>query len=196
MDGTREGHWHPPHHLGRGPWAFAGPPFPGPWFGGPGRFGRARPRRGDVRLAVLVLLAEAPMHGYQIITELTSRSGGLWRPSPGSVYPTLQQLEDEGLVSVSEQDGRRTFSLTDAGRAEVERASEGRRAPWEEMAEGGDDGVASLRASAGQLMAAAMQVAATGTPDQLARAEQLLVDTRRALYRLLAEEGEVKEGQP
>jgi DNA-binding PadR family transcriptional regulator len=175
----------PGHHGGRGPWGFGGPPFPGPWFGGGGR---PRPRRGDVRLAVLTLLAEAPMHGYQIITELSERSGGVWRPSPGSVYPTLQQLQDEGLVSVEEQDGRRTFSLTDAGRTEVERASQGRRAPWEDMADEADDGAGRLRAQIGQLMAAVMQVAATGNEQQVSQAEKLLTETRRSLYRLLAED--------
>jgi DNA-binding PadR family transcriptional regulator len=174
----------PGHHGGRGPWGFGGPPFPGPWFGG----GRPRPRRGDVRLAVLTLLAEAPMHGYQIITELSSRSGGVWRPSPGSVYPTLQQLQDEGLVSLEEQDGRRTFSLTDAGRTEIERASQGRRAPWEDMADEADDGAGRLRAQVGQLVAAVMQVAATGSEEQVAQSERLLTETRRSLYRLLAED--------
>jgi DNA-binding PadR family transcriptional regulator len=190
------------HHRGRGPWGggpggfggpafggvgFGGPPFMPPWFAGGGR-GRPRPRRGDVRLAVLTLLAEQPMHGYQIITEMSSRSGGVWTPSPGSVYPTLQQLEDEGLVTVDEQDGRRTFALTDAGRAEVTRASEGRAAPWEGMAAHAEADTGGLRGGAMQLMAAAMQVAATGSPEQIARAERLLADARRSLYRMLAED--------
>jgi DNA-binding PadR family transcriptional regulator len=173
------------HPRGRGPWGFGGPPFPGPWFAGGGR---PRPRRGDVRLAVLTLLAEQPMHGYQIITELGSRSGGVWRPSPGSVYPTLQQLQDEGLVTVAEEDGRRTFSLTDAGRAEVERASAGRRAPWEDMADEADDAAGRLKSLVGQLIAATMQVATAGTHDQVAQAEKVLTDARRAMYRLLAED--------
>jgi DNA-binding PadR family transcriptional regulator len=173
------------HHRGRGPWGMGGPPFPGPWFAGGGR---PRPRRGDVRLAVLTLLAEQPMHGYQIITELGSRSGGVWRPSPGSVYPTLQQLQDEGLVTVAEEDGRRTFSLTDAGRAEVERASAGRRAPWEDMADEADDAAGGLKSLVGQLIAATIQVATAGTHDQVAQAEKVLTDARRAMYRLLAED--------
>jgi DNA-binding PadR family transcriptional regulator len=173
------------HPRGRGPWGFGGPPFPGPWFAGGGR---PRPRRGDVRLAVLTLLAEQPMHGYQIITELGTRSGGVWRPSPGSVYPTLQQLQDEGLVTVAEEDGRRTFSLTDAGRAEVERASAGRRAPWEDMADEADDAAGRLKSLVGQLIAATMQVATAGTHDQVAQAEKVLTDARRAMYRLLAED--------
>ena len=186
-DGARGDRWPGPGHhgRGRGPWGFGGPPFPGPWFAGGGR---PRPRRGDVRLAVLTLLAEQPMHGYQIITELGSRSGGVWRPSPGSVYPTLQQLQDEGLVTVSEEDGRRTFSLTDAGRAEVERASAGRRAPWEDMADEADDAAGGLKSLVGQLIAATIQVATAGTHDQVAQAEKVLTDARRAMYRLLAED--------
>jgi DNA-binding PadR family transcriptional regulator len=186
-DAPRGDRWPGPghHHRGRGPWGFGGPPFPGPWFAGGGR---PRPRRGDVRLAVLTLLAEQPMHGYQIITELGSRSGGVWRPSPGSVYPTLQQLQDEGLVTVSEEDGRRTFSLTDAGRAEVERTSAGRRAPWEDMADEADDAAGRLKGLVGQLIAATLQVATAGSHDQVAEAEKVLTDARRAIYRLLAED--------
>lgn len=177
-----------------------GPGFRGPWMGGPGFGfpwggpGRPRPRRGDVRLAVLSLLAAQPMHGYQIITELTERSGGAWRPSPGSIYPTLQQLEDEGLVTATEQGGRRTFSLTESGRAEVERASAGRKAPWEELADEDGHTARSLRAAAAQVMGAVMQVASAGNDRQLAEAERLLKGTRKALYRLLAEdEGEAEE---
>jgi DNA-binding PadR family transcriptional regulator len=171
-------------HGFKGPWGMGGPGLGFPW-GGPGR---PRPRRGDVRLAVLTLLAEQPMHGYQIITELAERSGGTWRPSPGSIYPTLQQLEDEGLVTATRQDGRRTYALTDAGRAEVERTSAGRRAPWEEFDDGGFDGVRNMRWAVVQLVRAAMQVAATGDEGQMSRAERILHDARKAVYRLLAEE--------
>ena len=167
------------HRGGRG---WGGPGHWGAGFG-PGR----KAGRGDIRATILALLAEQPMHGYQIITELSARTGGMWQPSPGSVYPTLQQLEDEGLVVVYEQEGRRTFSLTDTGRAEVARASAGRRAPWEEMSADDDQAASGLRNSAMQLLAAAMQVGATGSDEQIARAETLLNDTRRALYRLLAE---------
>lgn len=165
-----------------------------PWMGGPPR---PRSRRGDVRLAVLTLLGEEPMHGYQIITELSERSGGMWRPSPGSVYPTLQQLQDEGLVLVSEQEGRRTFALTDAGRRELERVSEGRSAPWEEMAQGAEGETDDLRGTALQVLAATMQVSMVGTAEQVAEADDLLVRTRRRLYRMLAEddpEGNEKDG--
>jgi DNA-binding PadR family transcriptional regulator len=179
----------PPHAGHPGPWGFGGPPWMRHWGGGPrGPRGRPRPRRGDVRLAILTLLAEEPMHGYQIITELGARSGGIWRPSPGSIYPTLQQLQDEGLVSVDEQDGRRTFSLTETGRAEAQNASTGRRAPWDQMTDDDHDGAARLRERAGQVMAAVMQVAVAGTDEHIDRAEQLLTQTRRGLYRLLAED--------
>jgi DNA-binding PadR family transcriptional regulator len=188
-DARERGARHHHHRRRMGPPWFGGPPgwgFPG----GPGG-GRQRQRRGDVRLAVLTLLAEAPMHGYQIITELTERSGGAWRPSPGSVYPTLQQLEDEGLVTVAELDGRRTYTLTDGGREELERGGQDRRPPWEQV---GDDDEPSgrLRQRAGEVMAAVMQVAMAGTPEQAGRAERVLVETRRKLYQLLAEgdEGE------
>jgi DNA-binding PadR family transcriptional regulator len=171
-----------------GPW---GPWVGGPW--GPSQRGtRPRPRRGDVRLSVLSLLAEQPMHGYQIITELAARSGGVWQPSAGSIYPTLQQLQDEGLVSVSEQDGRRTYTLTDSGREEMERATAGRRAPWEELADEVDELAGRLRERAGQVVSAVMQVTSAGSEEQLARAEQLLADARRALYRLLSEDEDDK----
>src|SRR5919199_6125988 len=111
----------------RGPWGGLGP-------GGP-PFGRGAPRvrRGNVRAAILALLAERPMHGYEIIQELESRTGGVWRPSPGSVYPTLQLLEDEGLITSEESGGRRRFSLTDEGRAEAQRETEA--PPWAEFDE-------------------------------------------------------------
>ena len=112
---------------------------------GPPMFGRGPKRgRGDVRAAIIALLAEEPMHGYQIITELTERSGGVWRPSPGSVYPTLQALEDQGLVTADKAEGRRVFSLTDEGRAEAEAAGDG-PAPWERAARGADRSLVDLR---------------------------------------------------
>src|SRR5665213_3293344 len=102
---------------------------------GPG-FGRGpKARRGDVRAAILALLAEEPMHGYQIITELNERSGGVWRPSPGSVYPTLQAMEDQGRVTADKSEGKRVFSLTDEGRAEAAAAGDA-PAPWENAARG------------------------------------------------------------
>ena len=180
--GRRRGHG----RRGRG---YGGPQFAGWWPGDGGRQ-RSRPRRGDVRLAVLMLLTERSMHGYQIITELTERSEGNWRPSPGSVYPTLQQLEDEGLVSAAERDGRRTFELTEAGRTAIAELTKGRRAPWEDMAEESDDGTTTLRRRAMQVAAAIMQVVTGGSEDQVARAEKVLADTQRALYRILSEDAQ------
>ena len=142
-------------------------------------------RRGDVRSAILALLAERPMHGYQIMGELEARSGGMWRPSAGSVYPTLQQLEDEGLVRVEERDGRRVFSLTEAGREQATSRAGESGAPWEME---GTDARLELRDLIFQLGAATMQVAQVGSPEQVAQAKQLLAETRRRLYRLLAEE--------
>ncbi|PWU24606.1 MAG: PadR family transcriptional regulator [Candidatus Rokuibacteriota bacterium] len=155
------------------------------------RGGGPRARRGDVRAGILALLAEEPMHGYQIIQELESRSGGLWRPSPGSVYPTLQLLEDEGLVSREEAEGKRVYALTDEGRA---RASEQRertgRLPWEEVSAGADHPAIKLREAAFQVGAAAMQVAHAGSGQQAEQALEILTETRRRIYALLAEDAQ------
>ena len=156
-------------------------PFGGPPFGGGRRAGR-----GDIRAAILALLSERPMHGYQVIQELEQRSHGHWHPSPGSVYPTLQQLEDEGLVRTIEEGGRRVFELTDAGRAEAKQAAAA--PPWEEAAGTADDDLTSLRDLVFQVAAATWQVAQTGTSKQLGAAQELLRDTRRRLYQLLAED--------
>ena len=188
--GARLHHGEGPRH-GRGPWTHAhgiggqpGGPFGGP-FGGAFR-GRGRmARRGDVRLVILELLAEQPMHGYQVIQELEARSGGRWRPSAGSVYPTLQQLEDEGLVRSEERDGRRVFTLTDAGRAELDRRGPATR-PWE--AEAGEDEAFELRDLSFEVVAAAMQVGRVGGQAAVSQAREILVDARRRLYRLLAED--------
>ncbi|MGZ4665297.1 MAG: PadR family transcriptional regulator [Frankiaceae bacterium] len=159
--------------------------WPGPMFGAGPR--GARVRRGDVRTALLALLAEQPMHGYQMIGELSERSGGAWRPSPGSVYPVLQMLEDEGLVRLQETEGRRVYHLTDAGRAVVE-ARRGEPTPWDAAADAADDGVADLRPLVLQVGAAALQVAHAGTEQQVAAAREALTNVRRALYRILAED--------
>ena len=190
---------------GRGPWGgrftpFAGPRGPrgawGAWGFGRG-FGRGfgpwdprgrRARRGDVRTAILALLAEQPMHGYQVIQELESRSGGAWRVSPGSVYPTLQMLEEEGLIASQEVEGKRVYSLTDAGRAQVESQKESSRAPWDEVAGAGDETLHNLRDAALKLGAAAMQVAHAGSKEQIDRTVAILNDARRQLYAILAED--------
>ena len=148
--------------------------------------------RGDVRAAVLALLAEEPMHGYQIISELTERSGGAWRPSPGSVYPTLSQLTDEGLVRAEETDGRRVFHLTDAGRAVVAERGSDTRAPWDAVHE--ELGVRELRDLAFSLAGAVRQVAVAGTDAQRAAAAAALSEARRRIYRILAEDDEAQPG--
>jgi DNA-binding PadR family transcriptional regulator len=148
-------------------------PRPGP--------GRLQSRRGAIRDATLALLAEQPMHGYQVMQELAERSGGRWHPSAGSVYPTLQQLEDEGLVTVEDRDGRRTFALTDAGRTAATAIPAER--PWSRSG-GGDD----LRGLVQELGVAALQVSRVGSPTARSEARTVLTEARRALYRLLAED--------
>ncbi|MDX6564014.1 MAG: hypothetical protein QOD65_3828 [Gaiellales bacterium] len=157
--------------------------------GFPGFLGRGpRAGRGDVRAAILALLAEEPMHGYQIMRELGERSGGVWRPSPGSIYPTLQQLEDEELVRPETGDGgRRVFTLTDAGR-EAQSAAAGGPAPWDEVAAEGDSTALELRDLVHQVMGAARQVLHAGEPAQIAQAKDVLRDARRKLYRILADD--------
>ena len=126
------------------------------------------------------------MHGYDVIRTLEERSGGRWRPSPGSVYPTLQMLEDAGLVKSEDRDGRRVFEISDAGKEELAARSEERGAPWEE---GGaeDDPVHGLRNAAFQLGAAARQVSGAGSADQVARAKEILDEARKKIYGILAE---------
>jgi DNA-binding PadR family transcriptional regulator len=161
-----------------------GPPFPGFFGRGP------RAGRGDIRAGILALLAEAPMHGYQIMRELTERSGGVWQPSPGSVYPTLQQLQDEGLVRGEEgEGGRRMFHLTEAGTEAAKAVTEG-GAPWEALAAERDVPALELRNLVFQVMGAARQVVYAGNPAQLEKAMEVLRETRRRLYRILADEPE------
>jgi hypothetical protein len=126
------------------------------------------------------------MHGYQIIQELGERSNGAWTPSPGSIYPALQMLQDEGFVTAAESDGKRVFTLTEAGRTEAASRGDGPK-PWEEAARAGA-GDSPLRGLVGPLVAAVQQVAMAGSPDQVARAVTLLSTTRRELYRILAED--------
>jgi DNA-binding PadR family transcriptional regulator len=197
-DAAARFHHHVREHLeqgARGRHRRGWPPFDAPdfaaAFGGPGGFGQQfgpgrRAARGDVRAAILVLLAEKQSHGYQIIQELERRSEGAWRASPGSVYPTLQQLEDEGLVLAVEADGgRRVFELTDTGREEAAKLAAG-PAPWAEAAGsvGGDH--RDLRDQAFQLLAAVWQVSRTGDAAHIAEARTILHDARRKLYLLLA----------
>lgn len=164
-----------------------GPPFGGPGFG-PFRGGRrGRRNRGDVRLAVLALLAEQPMHGYQLIQEIAERSDGVWRPSAGSVYPVLQQLEDEGLVTIERIDGRRVVHLTAEGTAYVEAHRDELSAVFDQATGHIDDGMMELFDLMRQSGMAAMQVVHAGTPNQVAQARQVLERTRQDLYKILAD---------
>ena len=150
--------------------------------------GRPTPRmgRGDVRAAVLALLAEKPMHGYQIIHEIEERSGGSWKPSPGSVYPTLQLLADEGFISASESNGRKTYSLTEEGR-QVADAAAG-KAPWESQGAKESGRTTALPKAGIDLAHAAAQVGRTGTAEQVEQAVAVLDDARRKLYTILAQD--------
>jgi DNA-binding PadR family transcriptional regulator len=185
---TRGGHCRhrrsggPGSRGGSGGFGFGGfGPGGGPWRGG------RKARRGDIRTAALLLLAEEPRNGYQIMQEVEERSEGVWRPSPGSVYPALQQLEDEGLIRSEELDGRKVFALTDAGRAHVEERGTDRPAPWEQMS--GDLGAEAVEL--GKIMRevafAFMQVLHTASETQQEEARKVLATVRRELYRILAD---------
>jgi DNA-binding PadR family transcriptional regulator len=183
------------HPMARHAHGRHGPPFDprafwhGPWRGmgfGPGGR-RSRARRGDVRAAILLLLEEEPRNGYGLMEEIESRSGGAWRPSPGSVYPALSQLEDEGLIAADEGGGRRSFALTDTGRTYVADNRESLGSPWDEAGEGVPSNFVELRTLIGQLGMATLQVAQSGDEKQVEEAKQVLADARKALYRILAE---------
>jgi DNA-binding PadR family transcriptional regulator len=146
-------------------------------------------RRGDVRAALLLLLEEEPRNGYGLMEEIERRSGGTWRPSPGSVYPALAQLEDEGLVEAEEADGRRSFRLTEAGAAHVEENRERLGSPWDDASGGFPKGLLELRDLVGQVAMAAWQVAQSADEAQVEEAKKVLAEARRSLYRILAEEG-------
>jgi DNA-binding PadR family transcriptional regulator len=139
-----------------------------------------------VRAATLALLAEGPQNGYQIIQQIGERSGGVWRPSSGSVYPGLQLLEDEGLIRAEEAAGRRVFALTEAGRAHVEGRKEELARVWGTVAGRVDGAALELRDLFEQVGAAVAQVARAGADAEVAEALRLLIETRRRLYRILA----------
>ena len=143
--------------------------------------------RGDVRSAALALLADGPRHGYQIIQEIGERSSGVWRPSPGSVYPALQLLEDEGLIQAEQVETRRVFHLTDAGKAYVADRRAELIAVWNSVSETVDDSMVELRDLYEQVGAALRQVVRAGSKQEIAAARQLLITTRRQLYRILAD---------
>jgi DNA-binding PadR family transcriptional regulator len=182
-------------HEGRhGRWSGPGGP---PWGGGRGRGWGGRPHghgpghrfgRGGIRVVILELLSQGPRHGYDIIRAIGERTGGMWQPSPGSVYPTLQQLEDEGLVSAEASDGRRVYALTESGRAEAEQNRERHGEIWRRLSQGGmDDHRPRLYDLSRQAMGAVMQVAREGTDAQIDEAAGVLADARRQLYRILGE---------
>jgi DNA-binding PadR family transcriptional regulator len=202
QDGPRAG-----QVPGEDPGPHDGGPFPGPWGpggprgrrGGPGgrgghggrgpggRGGPGRRPRGDVRLAILALLREEPRHGYQIIQEISERSGGSWKPSPGSVYPTVAQLADEGLVHTEKESGRTVVHLTEAGRTWTDEHAAELDAVWSQVEAGADDGFAGLRTAGRGLAGAVAQIAQVGTSDQVRQATGVLDEARRRLYLLLAE---------
>jgi DNA-binding PadR family transcriptional regulator len=145
-------------------------------------------RRGDVRAALLVLLDEEPRNGYGLMQELEHRTEGVWRPSPGSVYPALQQLEDEELVRAVESEGRKLFELTDAGRSYVAENRDELGKPWEAVNEDVGEGAFDMRNLIGQVAAATMQVLQAGNEAQVERAREILTEARRSLYRILADD--------
>lgn len=169
------------HHMGpgRGPRGRHG----GRGWGGP-RGPRAR--RGDVRAALLVLLAEEPRNGYQLMQAIEERTDGAWRPSPGSVYPTLQQLEDEGLVTTAEREGQRVFAITDAGRVRVAERPEDAPAPWDAVKDDAGPGAGELMKLVRDVATAAAQVVRAGDEAQVQQARDVLAAARRSLYRVLA----------
>jgi DNA-binding PadR family transcriptional regulator len=200
-EGGPRGGGHGRHRGPGGPGPRGGPggpggfPFGGFGAGGPWRGGGRKARRGDIRTAALLLLAEEPRNGYQIMQEVEERSEGAWRPSPGSVYPALQQLEDEGLVRSEEADGRKAFTLTDAGRAHVEERDPDRPAPWEQMS--GDVGAKAheLGKIMREVAFAFTQVLRAGSEEQQEQARKVLVTARRELYRILADGADPEDTQ-
>jgi DNA-binding PadR family transcriptional regulator len=154
--------------------------------GGPRGRGR-KARRGDIRTAALLLLAEEPRNGYQIMQEVQERSNGVWSPSPGSVYPALQQLEDEGLIRSEQSDGRKLFALTDAGRDLLAKRDAAAATPWDAMGDGVSGGAVSLGKTMREVAFAFMQVMRTGSDSQIEAARDVLASARRDLYRILAD---------
>ena len=189
------GGWAGGHSWGhQPPWRHTGAP---PWLAGlfglaqAGHAAKGAPkvRRGDVRAAILDILATGPMNGYQVIQQVADRTQGVWKPSPGSVYPTIQQLEDEGLVEGTTSEGRRLLQLTDTGRAYVAEHLEEMAETWRPFDEPGEatEQTTDLKPVIGQVMSAVWQVVTSGTRQQQAEAAEILSETRRRLYTLLAE---------
>ncbi|GAA1812587.1 helix-turn-helix transcriptional regulator [Planosporangium flavigriseum] len=177
----------PGHHPGDRLFAFGQawqPPL------GPGQLSRhrgGRGRRANVREAILTLLTERSMHGYEMIQEIERRSRGTWRPSPGSVYPTLQLLEDEGLIApAAAEGGRKRYNLTESGQAS-QGGDDAARAPWEQFSEEYGESVLDTRAAIHGVMQAVGEVMRVGSEGQRAQANQVLEQARRQLYRILAD---------
>jgi len=202
--GGRRPHVHGRHHAaafaafgmmgpGFGPGQFGGPFGHGGAFGPGGPFGpgggRGAGRRGHVRTSILALLAEAPLNGYQIMQALAERTAGAWKPSPGTVYPTLAQLEDEGLIEAFDNAGQKAYRLTEAGQQAADAIDE---KPWEMLNErlGGfnPQQVKALWTEWGATAGALKEFSRSATPAQLETATKLVADTRRKLYGLLATE--------
>lgn len=179
------------HNPDRGFGGDFGRDFP---FGGPG-FGPGRPRGrrrggrgGDVRAAALLLLSEGPKHGYQLIQEIGEKSEGAWNPSPGSIYPVLQQLEDEGLLTFERVDGRKTATLTDEGTTYVEEHRDELGTPWEAGQDDRTHEMHELATSLKSFITAWKQVAQAGTPEQRQKATAVVDDARKAMYHILADD--------
>jgi len=175
-------HRHRRHGFGPGPFG----DFGGGWGRGPRGRGR-KARRGDIRTAALLLLAEEPRNGYQIMQEVQERSGGVWSPSPGSVYPALSQLEDEGLIRTEESEGRKLFAITDAGRQVLAERDASLPAPWEQLSDEFSQGARELGKLMREVAFAFAQVMRTGSESQVASAREVLAQARKDLYRILAD---------
>ena len=185
-EGSEEGR----HRHGGGRWGpgrHGGGLFELAAFSGGPRWGGRKARRGDIRTAALLLLAEEPRNGYQIMQEVEERSQGAWRPSPGSVYPALAQLEDEGLIRAQETDGRKLLHLTDAGRERLAERGADKPAPWEQMSGDVSEQTAQLARLIREVAAAFTQIIRSGSDAQISAAREVLTTTRRELYRILGD---------
>ncbi len=187
---AREQHWEREFSGRRGPghWGGGFSASKGWWPGPPPAPPGPKASRGDVRAAILALLQEGPRNGYQIMSDIEERSNGAWRPSPGAVYPALSQLADEGLVADEKSNGRRVFSLTEAGQRYVAENPEMARGAWESSRQQEAWQLPGLFAEAARLGSGIVQLAHAGNPAQVRAAERLLERTRRELYRILADE--------
>jgi DNA-binding PadR family transcriptional regulator len=171
-----------------GPFGSGGPGGPGGPYGRRRFGGGTRVRKGDVRAAILDLLAEGGQwNGYQLIQEIAGRTSGVWRPSAGSVYPALQQLEDEGLIAPEGEGRRRMYAITDAGRAYAQEHADELSSSWDAAAGMTDEAAIEFHDLFRQVMMAVMEVRRAGSADQLAQARAVLAQARRSLYLILAE---------